>query len=235
VAEARRDYRGRRARSSRTDHRRCAHTRIRHDASRRDSATSGESAQRRTRPARSHGSHQSPRTRGGAIRSGHLRVARTVRVRPARRRGNSKMGSQALGRRSDNRPVRVAAARRRRATVQAAHRGEQAWRPLSAGPSAPLRAGSRARSSSWGPQRRSCCRSHNQRESRATNKKPRKAGFSWSGRRDSNSRHSAWEADALPTELLPLTAELFTTAAHPRASQNSADATSPSHPRRPGP
>src|SRR5574344_157698 len=25
-----------------------------------------------------------------------------------------------------------------------------------------------------------------------------------SGRRDSNSRHSAWKADALPTELLPL-------------------------------
>ena len=27
--------------------------------------------------------------------------------------------------------------------------------------------------------------------------------FSWSGKRDSNSRPSAWEADALPTELLP--------------------------------
>ena len=26
----------------------------------------------------------------------------------------------------------------------------------------------------------------------------------WSGGRDSNSRHSAWKADALPTELLPL-------------------------------
>jgi hypothetical protein len=25
----------------------------------------------------------------------------------------------------------------------------------------------------------------------------------WSGRRDSNSRHSAWKAEALPTELLP--------------------------------
>ena len=25
----------------------------------------------------------------------------------------------------------------------------------------------------------------------------------WSGRRGSNSRHSAWKADALPTELLP--------------------------------
>src|SRR5690606_38688551 len=25
----------------------------------------------------------------------------------------------------------------------------------------------------------------------------------WSGRRDSNPRHSAWEADALPAELLP--------------------------------
>jgi hypothetical protein len=28
--------------------------------------------------------------------------------------------------------------------------------------------------------------------------------FSLSGKRDSNSRPSAWEADALPTELLPL-------------------------------
>ena len=28
-------------------------------------------------------------------------------------------------------------------------------------------------------------------------------GGSWSGRRDSNPRHSAWEADTLPTELLP--------------------------------
>ena len=28
--------------------------------------------------------------------------------------------------------------------------------------------------------------------------------FGRSGRRDSNSRHSAWKADALPTELLPL-------------------------------
>ena len=29
-------------------------------------------------------------------------------------------------------------------------------------------------------------------------------GFkNWSGRRDSNSRPSAWKADALPTELLP--------------------------------
>jgi hypothetical protein len=44
------------------------------------------------------------------------------------------------------------------------------------------------------------------------NQKPRRTGFSWSGRRDSNSRHSAWEADALPTELLPLAAEQPTTA-----------------------
>ena len=29
-------------------------------------------------------------------------------------------------------------------------------------------------------------------------------GGTWSGRRDSNPRHSAWEADTLPTELLPL-------------------------------
>ena len=28
-----------------------------------------------------------------------------------------------------------------------------------------------------------------------------------SGRRDSNPRHSAWKADALPTELLPLASE----------------------------
>ena len=27
--------------------------------------------------------------------------------------------------------------------------------------------------------------------------------FIWSGRRDSNSRHPAWKAEALPTELLP--------------------------------
>ncbi len=31
----------------------------------------------------------------------------------------------------------------------------------------------------------------------------------WSGRRDSNSRHSAWEADTLPTELLPRTSPEF--------------------------
>jgi hypothetical protein len=29
-------------------------------------------------------------------------------------------------------------------------------------------------------------------------------GGIWSGRRDSNPRHSAWEADTLPAELLPL-------------------------------
>src|SRR3954452_3671226 len=29
------------------------------------------------------------------------------------------------------------------------------------------------------------------------------AGGSWSGRPDSNRRHSAWKADTLPTELLP--------------------------------
>ena len=28
--------------------------------------------------------------------------------------------------------------------------------------------------------------------------------FAWSGKRDSNPRLSAWEADTLPTELLPL-------------------------------
>src|SRR3954452_10598686 len=36
-----------------------------------------------------------------------------------------------------------------------------------------------------------------------TKKKPRLAGLLWSGRRGSNSRPSAWEADALPTELRP--------------------------------
>jgi hypothetical protein len=30
-----------------------------------------------------------------------------------------------------------------------------------------------------------------------------KTVYFWSGRRDSNSRHSAWKAEALPTELLP--------------------------------
>ena len=33
----------------------------------------------------------------------------------------------------------------------------------------------------------------------------------WSGKRDSNPRHSAWEADALPTELLPQLYNLFYT------------------------
>ena len=36
---------------------------------------------------------------------------------------------------------------------------------------------------------------------RATTAPPR--NLYWSGRRDSNPRHSAWKADALPTELLP--------------------------------
>ena len=36
-----------------------------------------------------------------------------------------------------------------------------------------------------------------------TNKSPHRAGFSRSGRRGSNPRPSAWEADALPTELRP--------------------------------
>ena len=31
----------------------------------------------------------------------------------------------------------------------------------------------------------------------------------WSGRRGSNSRHSAWKADALPTELLPQGRDLW--------------------------
>src|SRR4030042_887422 len=35
----------------------------------------------------------------------------------------------------------------------------------------------------------------------------------WSGKRDSNPRPSAWEADALPTELFPLAIILITAAA----------------------
>ena len=34
-------------------------------------------------------------------------------------------------------------------------------------------------------------------------KEPLCDSFLWSGRRDSNSRQSAWKADTLPTELLP--------------------------------
>jgi hypothetical protein len=34
-------------------------------------------------------------------------------------------------------------------------------------------------------------------------KKQKHTHLSWSGRRDSNSRHPAWKAEALPTELLP--------------------------------
>ncbi len=36
-----------------------------------------------------------------------------------------------------------------------------------------------------------------------TKKSPELGRFIKSGKRGSNSRHSAWEADALPTELLP--------------------------------
>ena len=36
-----------------------------------------------------------------------------------------------------------------------------------------------------------------------TKKSPTLRRFLKSGKRGSNSRHSAWEADALPTELLP--------------------------------
>ena len=39
---------------------------------------------------------------------------------------------------------------------------------------------------------------------RSTSELHRLDPFGRSGRRDSNSRHSAWKADALPTELLPL-------------------------------
>ncbi len=35
-------------------------------------------------------------------------------------------------------------------------------------------------------------------------KRPQKVFLKWSGRRDSNSRQSAWKADTLPTELRPL-------------------------------
>src|SRR6478609_8671524 len=34
-------------------------------------------------------------------------------------------------------------------------------------------------------------------------KTPDESGVFWSGRPDSNRRHSAWKADTLPTELLP--------------------------------
>ena len=33
--------------------------------------------------------------------------------------------------------------------------------------------------------------------------------YLWSGRRDSDPRHSAWKADALPTELLPHLLEVY--------------------------
>ena len=40
-------------------------------------------------------------------------------------------------------------------------------------------------------------------EKRTIKKSHRCDSFLWSGRRDSNSRQSAWKADTLPTELLP--------------------------------
>src|SRR5262249_23739333 len=49
---------------------------------------------------------------------------------------------------------------------------------------------------------------HALRSSRSREKKPRFRGFSLSGRWGSNPRPSAWEADALPTELRPRRAQL---------------------------
>ncbi len=48
----------------------------------------------------------------------------------------------------------------------------------------------------------------------------------WSGRRDSNPRHSAWEADTLPTELLPLESartplQTTTASSHPQSFDSS--------------
>jgi hypothetical protein len=40
----------------------------------------------------------------------------------------------------------------------------------------------------------------------------------WSGRRGSNSRHSAWEADALPTELLPRCRRIYHSLRKPSTS-----------------
>ena len=39
---------------------------------------------------------------------------------------------------------------------------------------------------------------------KALKKRVLKPSNKWSGRRDSNSRQSAWKADTLPTELRPL-------------------------------
>jgi hypothetical protein len=128
--------------------------------------------QRRTRPARNRGSSPTLRTRGGSIRSGHHRASRTVRVPPVLRRGNPTRGSPALDRRYHSRPDQVAAARRRLAQVQALARMPAARR-RAPGRSDPHRARSRVRSSPWDPQRRSCCRSHNQRGSRAARARAR--------------------------------------------------------------
>ena len=50
----------------------------------------------------------------------------------------------------------------------------------------------------------------------------------WSGRRGSNPRHSAWEADTLPTELLPLGSTALCLARTPRLQQSSVLARDPS-------
>ena len=55
-------------------------------------------------------------------------------------------------------------------------------------------------------------------------KKPTEVGFSvWSGKRDSNPRHSRWQRDALPTELFP---HMFTYYSKPSAVKKSTLATS---------
>lgn len=56
------------------------------------------------------------------------------------------------------------------------------------------------------PRRSEACR---QTALRRPKKSPRHRGLFWSGRRDSNPRPPAWEAGALPTELLPHSVEVW--------------------------
>ena len=52
----------------------------------------------------------------------------------------------------------------------------------------------------------------------------------WSGRRGSNSRHSAWKAEALPTELLPLNKKQWTSPSRNKTdTQNLADTQNPGY------
>src|SRR3970040_2004457 len=48
----------------------------------------------------------------------------------------------------------------------------------------------------------------------------------WSGRRDSNPRHSAWEADTLPAELLPLGRPTFYISRHRSAARTGTEGAS---------